>query len=59
VIHDENDNGKLDSGTFGIPREGFGFGNDAMGTFGPPSFKKASITVEQGKISISISMRYL
>lgn len=59
VIHDENENGELDSGTFGIPKEGFGFGNDAMGTFGPPGFKKASITVEPGKRSISIGMRYL
>ncbi len=59
VIHDENGNDELDSGMFGIPKEGFGFGNDAMGTFGPPGFEKASITVEPQKMSISIALRYL
>jgi len=59
VIHDEDEDGDLDSGMFGIPKEGFSFSNDAMGTFGPPSFKKASIAVGTGKISISIGMRYL
>src|SRR4051812_39824985 len=42
VIHDENENGELDSNMIGMPKEGFGFTNDAMGTFGPPSFEKAS-----------------
>lgn len=42
VIHDENDNGKLDTGLFGIPKEGFCFSKGAMGTFGPPSFQSAS-----------------
>lgn len=59
VIHDENKNGDLDSSFIGIPREGFGFSNNAMGTFGPPRFEKASITVENGKMSISIAMKYL
>lgn len=38
--HDENGNGKLDKNVFGIPREGYGFSNNARGTFGPPSFKQ-------------------
>jgi len=59
VIHDENENGKLDSNMIGIPKEGFGFANDAMGTFGPPGFEKASITVETQKVSITITMKYL
>ena len=45
VIHDENENGKLDTNAVGIPKEGFGFGNNAMGLFGPPSFEKASVTI--------------
>jgi len=31
VIHDENMNGKLDTHLLGIPKEGFGFSNDAKG----------------------------
>lgn len=42
VIHDENDNLHLDTGLFGIPKEGFCFSNDAKGTFGPPSFEASS-----------------
>lgn len=59
VIHDENENGELDSGLFGIPKEGFGFANDAMGTFGPPSFEKASINIGNKGEIISIAMKYM
>jgi len=58
VIHDENSNEKLDTNMIGIPKEGFGFGNNSMGTFGPPSFEKASVAVEPGKTSTSISLKY-
>lgn len=58
VIHDENENGELDSNIIGIPKEGFGFGNDAMGTFGPPDFNKASVEVDEGKDKFSVSLRY-
>jgi len=58
VIHDENENGELDSNLFGIPKEGFGFGNDAMGTFGPPAFDKAKITVNGETQKQVIKMRY-
>lgn len=59
VIHDENGNGELDSNFIGIPNEGFGFGNDAMGTFGPPSFTKASIEVSEGSVNFTVSLRYM
>jgi uncharacterized protein (DUF2141 family) len=41
VIHDENNNRKLDQGEMGIPTEGYGFSNDAKGMFGPPDFRLA------------------
>lgn len=44
LYNDENGNGKLDT-VFGIPREQFGFSNNAMGRLGPPSFEQASITI--------------
>lgn len=58
IIHDENENGELDSNFFGIPKEGFGFSNDAMGTFGPPSFEKASFNWT-GKEALTVSLRYM
>lgn len=48
VIHDENNNRILDKGLFGIPKEGFCFSRQAMGTVGPPSFNSASIEVGTG-----------
>lgn len=46
VIHDANDNGELDTNMVGIPNEGFAFGNNAMGMFGPPSFKEAQVVLK-------------
>jgi uncharacterized protein (DUF2141 family) len=39
-FHDENNNNKIDVNWLGIPKEGYGFSNNAKGTFGPPSFEK-------------------
>lgn len=59
IIHDENQNKKLDSNVVGIPKEGFGFSQDAMGMFGPPAFDKASITVDQTEVKTAIKLRYM
>ena len=39
---DKNENEKLDTNFLGIPKEQFGFSNDVMGRFGPPTFEAAS-----------------
>jgi uncharacterized protein (DUF2141 family) len=57
VIHDENENGELDSNMVGIPKEGFAFGNNAMGTFGPPSFDKAKISLTKSEKQI-VKLKY-
>lgn len=59
IIHDENANGELDKNYLGIPREGFAFGNNSMGTFGPPSFKKAKVTVDGKKVVHEVSIKYM
>lgn len=43
-FHDENSNKELDTSWIGMPKEGFGFSNNAMGKFGPP---KHEITIFQ------------
>lgn len=58
VIHDSNKNGELDSNFFGMPKEGFGFSNDAMGSFGPPTFEKAKFIVS-ASLTITVKTRYL
>lgn len=57
VLHDENENMKMDTNTFGLPKEGYGFSKNVMGTFGPPSFKKASFPYP-GQTEISIKIKY-
>lgn len=37
--HDENGNGKMDTGMFSRPEEGYGFSNDARGFMGPADFE--------------------
>jgi uncharacterized protein (DUF2141 family) len=51
--HDENGNGKLDTNALGIPEEGYGFSNDARGTFGPPTFPEAAFEFD-GKTNKAI-----
>ncbi|CAI9430136.1 putative protein conserved in bacteria [Candidatus Ornithobacterium hominis] len=41
VLHDENNNGKMDIGMLG-PKEKYGFSNDARSLISAPTFKKAS-----------------
>jgi uncharacterized protein (DUF2141 family) len=40
-LHDENNNGKMDTNFLGIPTEGYGASNNARGTMGPPKFDDA------------------
>jgi len=55
VMHDENKNGEMDSGTFGIPKEGYGFSNNAKGMFGPPSYEDTQFTFDKNmKLSIDL-----
>lgn len=49
---DKNDNEKLDTNFLGVPKEQFGFSNDAMGRFGPPSFEAASFNLDEETILI-------
>lgn len=58
VIHDENENGELDSNALGIPKEGFAFGNNALGSFGPPPFEKAKITIVDQDVKQDIKLKY-
>lgn len=58
VIHDENNNQELDTGTFGIPDEGIGFSNNIVGGFGPPDFDEVSFRISSNSKIISITMYY-
>ena len=60
VLHDENSNKDMDQSKIGIPKEGYGFSNNASISLGPPSFQKAKIELQPGHRNtiISIDMKY-
>jgi uncharacterized protein (DUF2141 family) len=57
LLHDENNNGKMDTGMFGIPKEGYGASNDAKAVLGPPSFDDARFE-HKGNTHLQIKMKY-
>lgn len=59
ILHDENDDQKMNTNFFGLPKEGYGFSNNVMGTFGPPSFSRASFAfIGNSEKQIAIVARY-
>lgn len=58
ILHDQNDNGKMDKNGVGLPKEGFAFSNNSIGTFGPPSFKKAKFEVKEALVTQQIKLKY-
>jgi len=54
VYHDENDNGELDTNFIGIPKEVYGFSNNAKGMFGPPPYKDCLFEVNGPLTRITI-----
>ncbi|MFN3352237.1 MAG: DUF2141 domain-containing protein [Brevundimonas sp.] len=48
VFHDADENGRLTLWPVGLPREAYGFSNNARGRFGPPSFEQAAFTLGPG-----------
>ena len=55
IFHDANLNNRLDNYFFGVPREQYGFSNDARGFLGPPSFDAAVFSVA-GRTEIAITL---
>ena len=58
VVHDENMNGKLDTGLLGVPLEGYGFSNDAKAWFGAPPFSAASFPYDGHNLELTITLHY-
>lgn len=54
VYHDKNTNGKLDTNFLGIPKEEYGFSNNARGKFGPASWEDAKFSVSENTFTHQI-----
>jgi len=59
ILHDENDDLHMNKTALGLPKEGYGFSNNVMGAFGPPSYKRANFIYKANTlIEINIKTRY-
>lgn len=57
AFHDEDDDGELDRDLLGAPSEDYGFSRDARGTFGPPDFEDAAVTIGPDPVSLTLRVR--
>lgn len=57
VMHDENGNGDMDNNMVGMPIESWGFSNNAVGNFGPPSWGDVRFELK-GDTDISIDLNH-
>jgi len=56
TFHDENDDGILDRGAFGRPKEGFAISNNPGGH--PPTFDASKFALANPEQSISLTLHY-
>ena len=57
IMFDENNNEEMDYTFLHFPKEGYGFSNNVMGTFGPPSFKEAVFKVNTDT-PVALKLKY-
>ena len=56
AFHDADGDGALNQNFVGMPTEGYGFSNGAVGFMGPPSFEDAAVSVAEGDAGVSVSV---
>lgn len=57
IYQDVNGNGELDRGMMGIPKEPYGFSNDAPTPFGPPRFESAAIDLGEEPATATVHLK--
>jgi uncharacterized protein (DUF2141 family) len=59
VIHDENNNGVLDTSVFGAPTEGYGATNNVLPATSAPTFDANSVTLADGQtVTAEVTLHY-
>ena len=56
-FHDENKNMKLDTGIFGIPKEGTVTSNNAVGKLGPAKFEDAKFELKTPSLKLELVVK--
>jgi uncharacterized protein (DUF2141 family) len=57
-FHAEHNETQLATGLFGKPQQGYGFSNNAAGSFGPPNFSAAAFRYDGGNLALQGSLTY-
>ena len=52
AFYDADGDGEFDTSALGLPKEKYGFSNQARGVLGPPTFSQAAIRVTEGRRTI-------
>jgi len=58
LFHDSNDDGKLNTNFFGIPKEGYAVSNNIRNLLGPPGFSESSFRHSRTNTEIRIRIIY-
>jgi uncharacterized protein (DUF2141 family) len=56
AYHDDNGNGELDFGPFGIPKEPVAVSNGATRLFGPPRFESAKFALPAAGLAVTLEL---
>ena len=56
IFHDENANGKMDKNAMGIPKEAYGFSNNAKGFLGKPDYANVVFQLDSAEKQITINL---
>ena len=59
AYHDEDDDGRLDTGFMRIPKEGTAASHNAYRRFGPPRYRDAKFDYAGGVLELEAKMRYI
>lgn len=57
LLHDENENGEMDSNLFGYPQEGYGISNNKTSGLSMPKYKDARFQMDESHKNLLIHLR--
>ena len=57
AFQDVNNNEKLDTSFIGLPKEPYGFSQNARGKFGPPGFNEIAVEIGSEPETVKINLR--
>ena len=58
ILHDENENRKMDKTWYGKPREGFGASNNPRMGLGPPGFGESAVLLDEKHTHLTVTVNY-